>query len=195
MSTFGQLIVLVSLLAILPSVTTADESLADFFDAKHIDAWRITGQNQGPTAAVKATDEKTPGEKSALVFCYDITKVKKLAYTHFALKEAFAFQTMPKSLSFEVKGDKSNHPVRIVCNDANGRTHQWTITPINWDGWKTITCDMTYPRAGYGTWGGKDDDKQVKLPLKFVGFVIDRRKVEDEDTGQVLIGGATVNMD
>lgn len=188
--------IVVLTLMLCPTLALAQGQLDDYFDAKHVKSWVVTGQNQGPTAAVKETEEKTPDDQAALAFDYDITPVTdKLSYTHYYIKAAVKFETMPKTISFQVKGDAKNHPLRIVCRDANGRTHQWTVTNIKWNGWQKVDCDMKYPRPGYGSWGGKAEEKEVKLPLQFIGFVIDRRKAGDQDTGTILIGGATVTME
>jgi len=91
---------------------------------------------------------------------YDFTAAQ--GYILFTTESPPAVDEVPDDLRMDVYGDGSGHELRFRVMDANDERFVFTVGPLDWTGWRTITAGDI---AGWSHYLG-DADGVVDTPVK-----------------------------
>lgn len=130
----------------------------------------------GVTGKVERVNTSEHREGTYIRLTYDFSKGSgtKAAYAVLGNKDAVV-PGEPEAMRIQVKGDHSLNWVRAEFIDAAGAVHRVDLSKaINWDGWRTITADLSSFKMAY----------PVKLSRLYVASV---EQLQDERslTGQI----------
>lgn len=156
------------------------------FDGKPVQ-WATGRGERGASISTAEVKPQTGTENSAaIVWHYDFSMDEPAGTTYVRLRPEMDIPGEPVRFTVRVKGDKSGLPLCYRLRDASGRTWQYTLGNIDFDGWKEF--DVTLDPARAYAWGGTvRPDKGFSFPLRFDEFMLDYGKPAAKVKGDLII--------
>ena len=153
-------------------------------------SWQIGGQNfdAGGTTAAPAA-ERSPDGGEAVRLDYALQGAGDAAtFVTYFLKSPLDLNEVPRSISFNLRGDGQKRPLALRFVESNGRSHHFYVKTVDWQGWRRVEFPLGSNAPGHSAWGGTvAKDAPLSAPLKFMGFVLDKMGADDRGRGQLAV--------
>lgn len=148
------------------------------------------GTGRGERGASISTAEIKPQtgteNSAAIVWHYDFSMDQPAGNTYVRIRPLLDIPGKPLRFSVRIKGDNSGLTLGCRLRDASGRTWQFGLGKIDFDGWKEF--DVTLDPAKAYAWGGTvRQDKGFSFPLRFEEFLLDYGKPAAKVKGELII--------
>lgn len=152
-----------------------------------------TGTGERPSGDTESSLRPGAGRNGSngLVWSYDFTGIKPQSSVYLRLRPIVKLYGKPVAFSIWIKGDKSMRTLLYRLRDGSGRTWQYNLCRLDFEGWKKIEAPI---RPGGFAWGGTvRPDKQFSWPLTFLEFLMDySRPGNFRNAGEIVLDDFTV---